>query len=77
MALSARNTLYCSAFSKEAEGVTMGYPLTTSSATYNFKVQDAFNQVGGPGAPSFLMFPGSGLLLAEEEAGEALFELVA
>lgn len=23
----------------------MGYPLTTSSATYNVKVQDAFNQV--------------------------------
>jgi len=45
VALSARNTLYCSAFSKEAEGVTMGYPLTTSSATYNVKVQDAFNQV--------------------------------
>lgn len=34
-----------SAFSKEAEGTTMGYPLTTSSATYNVKVQDAFNQV--------------------------------
>jgi multiple sugar transport system substrate-binding protein len=34
-----------SAFSKEAEGTTIGYPLTTSSATYNVKVQDAFNQV--------------------------------
>lgn len=34
-----------SAFSKEAEGTTVGYPLTTSSATYNVKVQDAFNQV--------------------------------
>ncbi|MET9827962.1 sugar ABC transporter substrate-binding protein [Streptomyces sp. NPDC006385] len=34
-----------SAFSKAAEGTTVGYPLTTSSATYNVKVQDAFNQV--------------------------------
>ncbi|MER5430210.1 sugar ABC transporter substrate-binding protein [Streptomyces sp. NPDC002588] len=34
-----------SAFSKEAAGTTTGYPLTTSSATYNVKVQDAFNQV--------------------------------
>ncbi|MFF0079579.1 hypothetical protein ACFYR1_07705 [Streptomyces canus] len=34
-----------SAFSKEAEGTTVGYPLTTSSATCNVKVQDAFNQV--------------------------------
>ncbi|MFJ9150905.1 ABC transporter substrate-binding protein [Streptomyces sp. NPDC102270] len=34
-----------SAFSKEAEATTVGYPLTTSSATYNVKVQDAFNQV--------------------------------
>ncbi|WP_037678080.1 extracellular solute-binding protein [Streptomyces griseus] len=34
-----------SAFSKEAEGTTIGYPLTTSSATYNVKVQDAVNQV--------------------------------
>ncbi|MFK0286547.1 ABC transporter substrate-binding protein [Streptomyces sp. NPDC090499] len=34
-----------SAFAKEAEGTTVGYPLTTSSATYNVKVLDAFNQV--------------------------------
>ncbi|MFJ9707188.1 hypothetical protein [Streptomyces sp. NPDC101234] len=34
-----------SAFAKEAAGTTIGYPLTTSSATYNVKVLDAFNQV--------------------------------
>lgn len=34
-----------SAFSKGAEGTTIGYPLTTSSATYNVKVLDPFNQV--------------------------------
>ncbi|MEU0029608.1 hypothetical protein [Streptomyces sp. NPDC006335] len=34
-----------SAFSKEPEGMTFGYPLTTSWATYNVEVQDVFNQV--------------------------------
>ncbi|GGN00615.1 extracellular solute-binding protein [Streptomyces fuscichromogenes] len=40
------NALYAgSKHPKEAGGTTIGYPLTTSSATYNVKVQDAFNQV--------------------------------
>jgi len=33
------------AFSKGAESTTIGYPLTTSSSTYNVKVLDPFNQV--------------------------------
>ncbi|GAA3206202.1 sugar ABC transporter substrate-binding protein [Actinocorallia longicatena] len=32
-------------FKAAAEGTTMGYPLTSSSATYNVKALDAFNQV--------------------------------